>query len=56
MEDRPPDTPERHETAQPPPQEIEEKRPLGALLVVGFLLIAILVSWFGMFFLDRVRG
>lgn len=40
--------------SQPPPDT--EQRPLGALVVVGFLLFTIVVLWFGVFFLDRVRG
>ena len=56
MEDRGPGTPEQENAAQPPPHEIDEKRPLGALLVVGLLLVTILMMWFGIYFLDRVRA
>jgi hypothetical protein len=33
-----------------------EHRPLGALAVVGFLTVTILVFWYGMFFLNMVRN
>ena len=33
-----------------------EQRPSGALAVVAFLVVAILVSWFGMYALNVVRN
>jgi hypothetical protein len=33
-----------------------EQRPIGALLVVGFLTLTILVTWYGMFALNLVRN
>lgn len=33
-----------------------EHRPVGALAVVGFLTLTILVFWYGMFFLNMVRN
>lgn len=56
MEERGPGTAEQERAAGPPQQEIEEKRPLGALLVVGLLLVTILVMWFGIYALDRIRA
>jgi hypothetical protein len=38
----------------PPPDT--EHRPIGALLVVGFLTLTILVTWYGMFALNLVRN
>ena len=34
----------------------DEKRPVGALLVVGVLTAVILVSWFGMYAISVWRG
>ena len=39
-----------------PPISESEQRPSGALAVVAFLVVAILVSWFGMFALNAVRN
>jgi hypothetical protein len=64
VDDRPAEAPahDRHpptaEAAAPPtasPSEAEQ-RPSGALAVVAFLVVAILVSWFGMFALNAVRN
>lgn len=33
-----------------------EQRPLGALAITAFLVVTILVLWFGMFFLNVVRN
>ena len=33
-----------------------ETRPVGALMVVGFLTVTILVFWYGMFALNLVRN
>jgi hypothetical protein len=33
-----------------------ETRPLGALMIVGFLTVTILVFWYGMFALNLVRN
>ena len=30
--------------------------PVGAILVTSFLALMILISWFGMYFLDFLRG
>jgi hypothetical protein len=38
----------------PPPDT--EHRPIGALLVVGFLTLTIMVTWYGMFALNVVRN
>jgi hypothetical protein len=43
----------------PPPQDPPpdaERRPIGALLIVGFLTLTIMVSWYGMFALNLVRN
>lgn len=44
-------------TAPPtaPPSEAEQ-RPSGALAITAFLVVAILVSWFGMYALNIVRN
>lgn len=34
----------------------EEYRPLGAILITTFLAIVIVLGWFGVFFLDFLRG
>lgn len=56
MEELEPGAPEQERAAGPPQQEIDEKRPIGALLVVGLLLVTIVVMWFSIYFLDRVRA
>lgn len=38
------------------PQPDTEHRPLGALAVVGFLTLTIMVLWFGMYALNVVRN
>ncbi len=38
------------------PQPDTEHRPLGALAVVGFLTLTIMVFWFGMYALNIVRN
>ena len=38
----------------PPPDA--ERRPIGALLIVGFLTLTIMVTWYGMFALNLVRN
>lgn len=35
---------------------MEEKRPVGALFVVGVLTVTILVAWFGVYALLMARG
>ena len=49
------------DAAHPPdaaggPQPDTEHRPLGALAVVGFLTLTIMVFWFGMYALNVVRN
>jgi hypothetical protein len=39
-----------------PPISEAEQRPSGALAVTAFLVVAILVSWFGMYALNVVRN
>lgn len=61
MEDRkvedhtvdPPEIDRQNPTAVPPEME---QRPLGALAITGFLVVVILVMWFGMYFLNIVRN
>lgn len=36
--------------------EADAPRPVGAILVTSFLALMILISWFGMYFLDFLRG
>ena len=38
----------------PPPDA--DRRPIGALLIVGFLTLTIMVTWYGMFALNLVRN
>jgi hypothetical protein len=38
----------------PPPDT--EHRPIGALAIVGFLTLTIMVTWYGMFALNLVRN
>jgi len=40
--------------AGPPPDT--EHRPIGALAIVGFLTLTIMVFWYGMFALNMVRN
>lgn len=60
MDERRPEEPAP--TAAHPPDEAEgpqpdtEHRPLGALAVVGFLTLTIMVFWFGMYALNVVRN
>lgn len=55
--DRHPPTDEAAAQHAPPTSESEsEQRPLGALAVTMFLVVAILVSWFGMYALNVVRN
>ena len=49
-ETAPPTTPEASASAE------SEQRPSGALAVTAFLVVAILVSWFGMYALNAVRN
>lgn len=46
--------------AEGPPEEDavldSEQRPSGALAITAFLVVAILVSWFGMYALNVVRN
>ncbi len=45
--------------AAPPPADVvadDEQRPIGALVVTGFLTVTILVFWFGMFALNLSRS
>ena len=69
MDDRTePPAPDRHpptaEAAAPqaqpaphaPPTSEAEQRPSGALAITAFLVVAILVSWFGMYALNVVRN
>jgi len=46
--------PENTETNEPDVGEAQ--RPVGAILVTSFLALMILISWFGMYFLDFLRG
>lgn len=46
---KPPSDPEQ---TPPPPGNL----PIGAILVTSFLALMILISWFGMYFLDFLRG
>lgn len=60
MDERRPEEPARA-AAHPPdaaggPQPDTEQRPLGALAVVGFLTLTIMVFWFGMYALNVVRN
>jgi hypothetical protein len=52
--------PRPDDTGAPPPEvglpPDAERRPIGALLIVGFLTLTILVSWYGMFALNVVRN
>lgn len=53
--------PENTEPKEPEPKEpdrgeAEAQRPVGAILVTSFLALMILISWFGMYFLDFLRG
>ena len=41
---------------EPPPPSEDEQRPSGALAITAFLVVAILVSWFGMYALNVVRN
>ena len=41
---------------EPAPVSEAEQRPSGALAVTAFLVVAILVSWFGMYALNIVRN
>lgn len=51
----PPDgAPEAAPSAEPDP--VVEQRPSGALAITAFLVVAILVSWFGMYALNVVRN
>ena len=54
--DRHPPTAEAAASAEAPPTPDAEQRPLGALAVTAFLVVAILVSWFGMYALNVVRN
>lgn len=65
MDDRPAEPPahDRHPPtaeAEAPPEASSsseaEQRPSGALAVTAFLVVAILVSWFGMYALNVVRN
>ena len=38
------------------PEEDHAPRPIGAILVTVFLTTMILISWFGMYFLNFVRS
>lgn len=49
MSDKRPD--ERRET-----EASGEGLPVGAILITSFLALMILISWFGMYFLDFLRG
>ena len=40
---------------EPRPEPTPE-RPLGAIFITSFLALVILLLWFGMYFLDFVRG
>ena len=47
------------EQAETKPKERREERaprPVGAILVTTFLAVVILVTWFGMYFLNFARG
>jgi len=60
VDERRPEEPARA-AAHPPdeaggPQPDTEHRPLGALAVVGFLTLTIMVFWFGMYALNVVRN
>ncbi len=48
--------PEAHAAPQAPPTSEAEQRPSGALAITAFLVVAILVSWFGMYALNIVRN
>jgi hypothetical protein len=51
--------PEGHAASAPDDEGLPpgaETRPLGALMVVGFLTVTILVFWYGMFALNLVRN
>ena len=41
---------------QAPPTSEADQRPTGALAVTAILVVAILVSWFGMYALNVVRN
>ncbi len=54
--DRHPPTAEAEEAQHAPPTSEAEQRPSGALAITAFLVVAILVSWFGMYALNVVRN
>ncbi len=54
--DRHPPTAEAEAAHQEPPTSEAEQRPSGALAITAFLVVAILVSWFGMYALNVVRN
>lgn len=54
--DRHPPTAEVAPPAEAPPTSEAEQRPSGALAITAFLVVAILVSWFGMYALNVVRN
>ena len=65
MDDRPTEPPahDRHPPTagaaappEAPPTSEAEQRPSGALAITAFLVVAILVSWFGMYALNIVRN
>lgn len=60
MDERRPDEPARaaahHQDEASGPQPDPEQRPMGALAVVGFLTLTIMVFWFGMYALNVVRN
>ena len=49
-----PDAVPGHRGGEAPPDT--EQRPIGALAIVGFLTLTILVFWYGMFALNLVRN
>lgn len=48
--------PEPTDSAEPTVNEADVPRPVGAILVTSFLALMILISWFGMYFLDFLRS
>ena len=43
-------------TSLPTPEQVPGDLPVGAILITSFLAMMILISWFGMYFLDFLRG
>ena len=48
--------PKPEEANEPDIDDTDVQRPVGAILVTTFLALMILISWFGMYFLDFLRS